>query len=122
VIDSTLQVTDYRTQFSKWWVSEWKAVPFPEKGSVYDYYVDEAACLMVPWEDRVPKFEYKPGPMNALFVPTVETTRLTFFLDSLISGRHYPMFVGNTGTSKTAILRAKLKVGMCAETRQHQQS
>lgn len=36
-----LQVTDYRTQFSKWWVSEWKAVAFPEKGLVFDYYVDE---------------------------------------------------------------------------------
>lgn len=36
-----LQVTDYRTQFSKWWVAEWKAVAFPEKGLVFDYYVDE---------------------------------------------------------------------------------
>lgn len=36
-----LQVTDYRMQFSKWWVSEWKAVAFPEKGLVFDYYVDE---------------------------------------------------------------------------------
>lgn len=38
---SCVQVTDYRTQFSKWWVSEWKAVAFPEKGLVFDYYVDE---------------------------------------------------------------------------------
>jgi dynein heavy chain len=37
-----LQVTDYRTQFSKWWVSEWKAVAFPEKGLVFDFYVDES--------------------------------------------------------------------------------
>jgi dynein heavy chain len=35
-------VTDYRSQFSKWWVSEWKAVAFPEKGLVFDYFVDEA--------------------------------------------------------------------------------
>lgn len=35
-------MTDYRTQFSKWWVSEWKAVAFPEKGLVFDYYVDES--------------------------------------------------------------------------------
>jgi hypothetical protein len=40
-VASCLQVTDYRTQFSKWWVSEWKAVAFPEKGLVFDYYVDE---------------------------------------------------------------------------------
>jgi dynein heavy chain len=40
-------VTDYRTQFSKWWVSEWKAVAFPEKGLVFDYYVDETqVCIL----------------------------------------------------------------------------
>ena len=25
------KVSDYRTQFSKWWVSEWKNVQYPEK-------------------------------------------------------------------------------------------
>lgn len=55
------KVYDYRTQFSKWWVSEWKNVQFPEKGLVYDYYVDEEQCLMVPWEDKVQKFQYFPG-------------------------------------------------------------
>ena len=25
------KVSDYRLQFSKWWVMEWKAVQFPEK-------------------------------------------------------------------------------------------
>jgi hypothetical protein len=42
-----LQVTDYRSQFSKWWVSEWKAVAFPEKGLVFDYYVDETQVRTV---------------------------------------------------------------------------
>lgn len=45
---SCLQVTDYRTQFSKWWVSEWKAVAFPEKGLVFDYYVDETQVGTAP--------------------------------------------------------------------------
>ncbi|PNW78281.1 hypothetical protein CHLRE_09g403800v5 [Chlamydomonas reinhardtii] len=103
------KVTDYRTQFSKWWVSEWKDVQFPEKGLVYDYYVDEQNCIMVPWEDRVTKFQYIPGDFTSLFVPTVETTRLTYFLDSLVSNKHYAMFVGNTGTGKSAIMVNKLR-------------
>lgn len=82
---------------------------FPEKGLVYDYYVDEQQCLMVPWEDKVPKFQYIPGDFNGIFVPTVETTRLTYFLDSLIPNKHHAMFVGNTGTGKTAIMLNKLK-------------
>ncbi len=28
------KVSDYRTQFSKWWVSEYKNVQFPEKVSL----------------------------------------------------------------------------------------
>lgn len=43
---------------------------------------------MVPWDDRVPKFSYAPGgEASALFVPTVETTRLSYFLDSLVANR-----------------------------------
>ncbi|KAL6747291.1 flagellar outer dynein arm heavy chain beta [Haematococcus lacustris] len=103
------KVYDYRTQFSKWWISEWKNVQYPEKGLVYDYYVDEAQCLMVPWEDKVTKFQYFPGDFNSIFVPTVETTRLTYFLDSLVLNKHHVMFVGNTGTGKSAIMNNKLK-------------
>ena len=67
------------------------------QGLVYDYYVDEASGTMVPWADKVPKFAYMPGSFSTLFVPTVESTRLTYFLDSLIARKHYVMFVGNTG-------------------------
>ena len=44
----------------------------------------------------------------------METTRLTYFLDSLVANRHFAMFVGNTGTGKTAIMMNKLK-GMDSE-------
>ncbi len=109
----------------------------------------------------MPKFSYADatgggGARGApLFVPTVETTRLTYFLDSLMANRcaaracvnttdsnvdastdtsrhrptvttplknptnphqtpppperHYVMFVGNTGTGKTAVLMNKLR-------------
>lgn len=65
---------------------------------MFNYYVDEATCMMVPWEDKVPGFQYFPDDFSNLFVPTVETTRLTYFLDSLVNNKHYVMFVGNTGT------------------------
>jgi dynein heavy chain len=104
------KVYDFRTQFSKWWVAEMKNVQYPEKGLVFDYFVDEEQVLMAPWEERVSSFEYiDDGNFGNLFVPTVETTRLTYFLDSLISRKHFVMFVGNTGTGKTAIMRNKLK-------------
>lgn len=98
-------------------------VQFPEKGLVYDYYVDEAQCLMVPWEDRVVKFQYFPGDFNSIFVPTVETTRLTYFLDSLIPNKHHVMFVGNTGTGKTAIMTNRCaRTPVCEKGLQHGRS
>lgn len=42
-------------------------------------------------------------------MPTVETTRLTWFLDAMVARGHYVMFVGNAGTGKTALMRDKLR-------------
>jgi dynein heavy chain len=59
--------------------------------------------LTLPSPHQVPKFQYFPGDFNSIFVPTVETTRLTYFLDSLIPNKHHVMFVGNTGELVTRI-------------------
>ena len=69
------------------------------QGLVFDHYVDEAMCAMVPWQQRVPAFQYFPGNFSSLFVPTVETARLTWLLDTLMAKHHNVMFVGNTGGS-----------------------
>ena len=63
---------------------------------MYDYFVDEKSGTMVHWETRVPPFVYTPGSVSE-FVPTVETTRMTYFLDSLVANKHHVMFVGSTG-------------------------
>ncbi|CAG9462750.1 unnamed protein product [Pedinophyceae sp. YPF-701] len=104
------KVYDFRTEFSRWWCSEFKTVAFPDGGLVFDFYVDQEEGTLCPWQDRVADFTYaNDGNFGNIFVPTVETTRLTFFLDSLIENKHYVMFVGNSGTGKTAIMRDKLK-------------
>jgi dynein heavy chain len=97
------KVVDFRTQFSKWWTTEWKAVFWPERGTVFDYYVDPKSGAMQPWEDRVSAFAYAPNNFSSLFVPTVETTRLSFLLDSLVARGHYVMFVGNAGTVRARL-------------------
>jgi len=78
---------------------------------VFDYYVDEAQSCMVPWEDKVAKFTYFPGDFNSMFVNTVETTRLTYFLDSLVKNKHHVMFVGNTGAYAVEIVPAGVPKG-----------
>ncbi len=81
------------------------------QGLVFDYYVDEATCAMVPWQQRVPAFQYFPGNFSSLFVPTVETVRLTWLLDTLMAKHHNVMFVGNTGAMVQVFLaRAQVKL------------
>ena len=100
LVDKTV---DYRAQFSKWWVAEWKNVLYPEEGLVFDYYVDPVSMQMRPWEEKVEGFGYNPSEAFAnIFVPSVESTRLSYFLNSFIKNKHYCMFVGNAGTGKTA--------------------
>jgi len=43
-----------------------------------------------------------------IFVPTIETTRLTFLLDDLASRQKPVMLVGGAGTAKTTIIQDKL--------------
>ena len=109
------KVNDYRTEFSKWWQTEFKAVQFPKQGLVFDYFVSdkdaegEMTPTMTHWNEQVPQYLYSPeNDFGKIFVPTVETSRLTHLLDSLFDNKHYVMFVGNTGTGKTAIMQSKL--------------
>lgn len=69
----------------------------PKQGTVFDYYVDEQNVCMAHWSQRVPAFTYAPDNFSSLFVPTVETTRLSYLLDLLVPNQHHVMFVGNTG-------------------------
>ena len=60
-----------RAEFSKWWLNEYKTVKFPPNGIVFDFYVDPQQQEMVPWENRVPKFELDPDlPLQAALVHT----------------------------------------------------
>ena len=77
------------------------------RGTVFDYYVDEPSCSMVHWESRVTPFIYQPGNFASNFVPTVETTRIAYLLELLISRNTYVMLVGNTGMTATLLLQTQ---------------
>ena len=103
------KVTDHKTEFSRYWTASFKTVAYPPEGTVFDYYVDEKTVTMQPWTDKIETFAYENGGNFAsIFVPTLDTTRLTYLLDNLIGNKYYVMFVGNTGSGKTAIMRNKL--------------
>lgn len=56
---------DYRKEFSAWWKGAWKtAVKFPQKGTIFDYYVDsapgDAATKFAEWSKRLVNIDFDP--------------------------------------------------------------
>jgi len=102
------QLADYREEFSKWWVVEFKTVKFPSTGTVFDYYINDEKKF-TPWTQLVPAFSYdSETPISAVLVPTVETVRLHFWMDMLIRNNVPVLLVGSPGTGKTAVILNKL--------------
>ncbi|CAB3368449.1 Hypothetical predicted protein [Cloeon dipterum] len=103
------QMIDYRVEFSKWWVNEYKSVKFPANCSVFDVYIDPETKQFVPWSERLPRFELDPDlPLQAMLVHTPESIRIRYFLDLLMTPRHPVMLVGPAGVGKTVLVQEKL--------------
>eukprot|EP00057_Strongylocentrotus_purpuratus_P020000 XP_011674474.1 PREDICTED: dynein beta chain, ciliary-like [Strongylocentrotus purpuratus] len=66
------QLVDYRAEFSKWWITEFKTIKFPNQGTVFDYYIDQESKKFLPWSERVPAFELDPD------IPLQVTIRIRF--------------------------------------------
>ncbi|EFA11309.2 dynein beta chain, ciliary [Tribolium castaneum] len=103
------QATDYRVEFTKWWVNEFKSVKFPSGGTVFDYYIDSESKQFVPWTESLGRFELDPDvPLQAVLVHTAESIRIRYFLDLLMAKRRPVMLVGNAGCGKTVLVSEKL--------------
>lgn len=103
------QTIDYRIEFTKWWVNEFKQVKFPAQGTVFDYYIDQETKTFVPWSQRLPRFELDPDiPLQAVLVYTAESIRIRYFLDLLMNEKHPVMLVGTAGCGKTVLVSEKL--------------
>ncbi|NXH86672.1 DYH17 protein, partial [Edolisoma coerulescens] len=104
------QLVDHRQQFSKWWLTEFKTIKFPNQGTIFDYYIDPKTKKFSPWDERVPEFELDPDvPLQAAMVHTTETIRLRYFLDLLMEKQQPVMLVGNAGTGKSVLMWDKLE-------------
>ncbi|XP_075626516.1 dynein axonemal heavy chain 9 isoform X3 [Balearica regulorum gibbericeps] len=100
---------DYRVEFSKWWVAEFKTIKFPSQGTVFDFYVDPETKKFEPWSKLIPQFEFDPEmPLQACLVPTTETVRVRYFMDRLLERQRPVMLVGNAGTGKSVLVGDKL--------------
>jgi len=106
------QVCDYRVEFSKWWVNEFKTIKFPSQGTVFDYFLEPNSKKFCPWTDLSQNctFELDPDiPLQSTIVATSETVRYKYFLDMLMDHGKPVMLIGNAGSGKTVMIQDKLK-------------
>lgn len=104
------QLLDWRNEFSKSWVSEFRDIKFPSVGTVFSYYIDQKTQEFRPWTELVVKYEMDTDiPLQSTLIPTADTTRLRWFMDLLIERKHPIMLVGGAGSGKSVIVSDKLQ-------------
>ncbi|XP_042639137.1 dynein axonemal heavy chain 3 [Orycteropus afer afer] len=80
---------------------------FPERGSIYDFFfLKQGSGHWSPWTDCITKEEETipaGAKVSELIIPTMETARQSFFLKTYLDHEIPVLFVGPTGTGKSAI-------------------
>lgn len=78
--------------------------------TLYDYYFDIPKKEWVAWEWLVPEYIHdKTMKFHEILVPTIDTVRITYVLKLMNDVKRPIILVGETGTSKTAIIQDFLR-------------
>ena len=102
---------DFRKEFSNWWKDKWETIKFPEKGGVFDYYVDTQNGEFEEWSKMVGE-EAKVNTneqISNFTIETADTVAFKYLLRHYISVGHAPLLVGNSGCGKTQISKSLLR-------------
>ncbi|XP_050294970.1 dynein axonemal heavy chain 10 [Anthonomus grandis grandis] len=76
----------------------------------YDYFLDVKEKVWVAWDWLVPEYIHeKDQRFSQILVPTVDTVRVTYILQLMNKIKRPIVLVGDTGTSKTAIIQDFLR-------------
>lgn len=78
--------------------------------TLFDYYLDIKERYWVAWDWLVPAYLHdRDKPFSQILVPTVDTVRLTHVLKLMNQVQRPIILIGETGTSKTAIIQDFLR-------------
>uniref|UniRef100_A0A8C8XZF1 Dynein axonemal heavy chain 2 n=1 Tax=Panthera leo TaxID=9689 RepID=A0A8C8XZF1_PANLE len=84
---------------------------FPNKDTVYEYFVDPKMRSWTSFEEKLPKtWRYPPNsPFYKIMVPTVDTVRYNYLVSALVANQNPTLLVGPVGTGKTSIAQSVLQ-------------
>ena len=108
---------DFRKTFDAYWRNEYAkvALKFPEEGSVFDYFIDPNTKKGEPkrtahWRDIIPEYKHdRAATYQTILVPTLDTTRIQYLSNMLLTLKKPVMLVGNAGSAKTVLLGSMLR-------------
>mmetsp|Transcript_17277 Transcript_17277/g.12259 ORF Transcript_17277/g.12259 Transcript_17277/m.12259 type:complete len:565 (+) Transcript_17277:2768-4462(+) len=98
---------DSRSLFSEYFKQEMqKFLPeFPDK-DVYEYGIAQDIHKLEPWTDQIPNFEFDPAQnFFEILVPTSDTVKYKFLLDTLIKNGFNVLITGETGVGKSVVTK-----------------
>jgi dynein heavy chain len=82
---------------------------FPETGSVFDYFFNCTSNKWELWTKKITGFDIpKDAQMHSIIVPTADTVRNAFMLQTLVKNESHVLFSGLTGTGKTVVVQQEL--------------
>ncbi|XP_005399515.1 PREDICTED: dynein heavy chain 2, axonemal isoform X2 [Chinchilla lanigera] len=84
---------------------------FPNKDTVYEYFVDPKMRSWTSFEEKLSKsWRYAPNtPFYKIMVPTVDTVRYKYLVNTLVASHNPVLLVGPVGTGKTSIAQSVLQ-------------
>eukprot|EP00929_Paragymnodinium_shiwhaense_P038462 TRINITY_DN20312_c0_g2_i4.p1 TRINITY_DN20312_c0_g2~~TRINITY_DN20312_c0_g2_i4.p1 ORF type:complete len:4213 (-),score=1296.02 TRINITY_DN20312_c0_g2_i4:279-12917(-) len=89
-------------------IPSWKT-PIPEADTIFDYYVDSTSGKWEPWTKKISGFDIpKDAQVHSINVPTKDTVRNAFLLQTLVSSKNHVLFCGETGTGKTVTIQQEI--------------
>eukprot|EP00741_Cyanophora_paradoxa_P017811 tig00021017_g17202.t1 len=76
--------------------------------TVFEHVVSlEGAGEWVTWQSKIPEWTYPTGydpQFSTLFVPTMDSTRYEYLVDTIAKQRKPVLFIGGPGTAKTSVI------------------
>lgn len=99
-----------RTKFDALFRGAFKRIAIPTEGHVLDYFFDLQRREFVHWKDAVEEYVHVgEEQFSNIFVPTVDSTRISFLMAQLVPKGYPVLLVGSQGTGKTQLMKEYLK-------------
>ena len=81
-----------------------------EKPLLFDHVFQPELDQWIQWDDLIPSYEHdRSKRFTDIFVPTIDTIRLEWLMKSMLDIHQPVLFVGDTGSSKTATIRSYIR-------------